>query len=238
MQPEQPAVDVRGLVFTIGKQTVLKEISFCVRRGECFGIFGTRGTGKTSLLHILAGVLRFNAGRVEILGYDAADTDRYKHGIGLVTQERSLFQDLNTSENLDYVGVLKGSPRKQLAQLVDRLELGEYLDRPVKLLEAGAYQRLSLACALLNSPKVLLVDELINDVDIHSRRIIIRELKAFLAEGGSCLWGFSNSEYFAQMDRVGWLEDSKMLIYTAQQAAERWQTRIQALYLPHGETNA
>lgn len=120
-QPEkQPAVEVRDLVYSIGKQTILNKVSFSVLPGECFGIFGTRSTGKTSLLHVLAGVVRFRAGTVRIMGHDIKATDRYKRVIGLVTQERSLFPDLNTGENLDYLAVLKNCPRERLLALVDR----------------------------------------------------------------------------------------------------------------------
>lgn len=105
-------------------------------------------------------------------------------------------------------------------------------------MEAGVYQRLSVACALLNDPAVLLVDELINDVDLYSRRVILRELESFLDAGGCCLWTFSNNEYFPQMDRVGWLENGAMEIYEPAQAAARWRDQVQTLYQPRGENDA
>ncbi|WP_031516702.1 ATP-binding cassette domain-containing protein [Desulfofalx alkaliphila] len=234
----QPIVKVSELVQRIGKKTVLRGASFSVLPGECFGVFGTRATGKSTLLHIVAGLDRFKSGQVEVLGQQVNKGDAYKKELGLVTQERSLFQDLRAGENLDYISVLKDAPRDNILHLVKQLELEQYLNLPVNSLEAGVYQRLALACALLNSPKLLIVDELINDIDVYSRRIIIKELSSFLRAGGTCLWGFSSPEYFSQMSRVGWLEQGIITLYSPAEAEQKWREQVQSIYSIRGEDNA
>lgn len=145
------------------------------------------------MLHVLAGINKFHSGTVEVLGCNASKSDSFKKSMGLVTQERSLFQDLKAAENLDYIAVLKNAARENIPTLVRRFELEKFLSEPVGSLEDGPYKRLSLACALLNSPVLLIVDELTRNIDPHSLYIVLKELAEFLSGGGTCVWGFSDS---------------------------------------------
>jgi len=224
----EPVIRVNNLVQKMGRKTVLKGISFEVLPGECLGVFGTRGTGKTSLLHILAGIDRFTSGQVEILGLNIRKTDKFKRELGLVTQERSLFLDMTVGENLDFIAALKKASRADVREMIERYELNEILSESVTVLDTmGVYQRLSLACAMLNHPKVLIVDEIIKDIDIYSRHLILRKLKQFLAEGGACVCGFSNIASCEHMDRVVWLEGSEMTLYDPECAQAEWNRQEQ-----------
>lgn len=234
----EAVISVKDLVQKIGKKTVLNGLSFEVFSGECFGLFGTRGTGKTSLLHILAGIDRFKSGSVEVLGNDIRKGERFKAHLGLVTQERSLFGDLKVYENLDFIGVLKNADKKNIPPLVERFDLKAFLNDPVSTLEAGVYQRVSMACALLNTPKLLLADQLIDDLDLYSRQVILRELAAFLSGGGACVWGFSRVELCPQMSRMAWLENGKLTCFQPQEFAEQWEGRMKALAAQSGEADA
>lgn len=216
-------VKVQDLVQKIGRKTVLNGLTFEVSEGECFGVFGAGGSGKTILLHILAGIDRFRSGTVEVLDCNVRKSESFKKRLGLVTQERSLFQDLNVAENLDFIATLKNAGRKDIQPLIERFDLECSLTEPVNMLETGMYQRLSLACALLNTPAILIVDDLPGNVDPYSCKIILRELVNFLSGGGTCIWGFSNIELCKQMDRVGWLEDGRMTIYGPQETYELWE---------------
>ncbi len=230
----KPVLTVKNLVQKVGKKTVLEGISFEVRAGERFGLFGVKGAGKTTLLHILAGVDRFRSGSVEVLGYDIRRSGAFKKYTGLVTQEHSLFRDLNTYENLDFIAALKCVDKDSIISVIDRLELREHLKKPVKLLEAGVYQRLSVACALLNDPDLLIADELINDVDIYSRHVIFRELESFTSSGGTCVWGYSDISFCEQMSRVGWLENGQITLYTPVEAIEQWEKQLQTIGCQNG----
>ncbi|MEA4900376.1 ABC transporter ATP-binding protein [Desulfitobacterium sp.] len=220
----EPIIRVDHLVQKMGRKTFLNDLSFEVMPGECFGVFGTRGTGKTTLVHILAGVDRFTSGEVEILGTNIRKSEKYKRDLGLLTQERSLFLDMSVYENLDFIAALKNAPRKNIEEMIERFELRELLKEPITVLDTiGTYQRLALACALVNQPKLLIVDEVIKDIDLYSRRLIIKELKQYLADGGTLVCAFSNIAMSHYMTRVGWLENMKMIIYTSETALAEWK---------------
>lgn len=233
-----PVIRVSGLKQEIGRQKVLDGLSFELFSGECLGLFGPRGAGKTALLHILAGIDRFKAGSVEILGCDAGKSEAYKVQLGLVTQERSLFKDLKAYENLEYIAVLKNAGGEDIPGLISRFELQDVLGEPVSRLKAGVYQRLSLACAFLNSPQILIADDLINDLDPYSQNIILRELNSFTSGGGACVWGFSRIEWCAAVSRVCWLEDGLLSLYSSQEAQELWGNRLRLIEVQSGERDA
>lgn len=220
-----PLIKVEDLKQTVGKQIILNSLSFQISSGECLGLFGARGVGKTTLLHILAGVNRFKSGRVEILGYDIKKNGAHKKQMGLITQKPSLFKDLRAYENLDFIAALKGADQHNIADLVQRFVLHDILREPVNKLDAGVYQRLSMACALLNEPQILIADDLINDIDPFSQSIIRRELNSFLISGGTCIWGFSRIEFCRCTSRVGWLEKGTLTFYTPQEAQTEWDRR-------------
>lgn len=234
----QPVIKVQNLVQQYGDRRVLDNISFTVEAGECFGVFGTRMMGKSTLLHILTGLDRFTSGQVEVLGCLLPKNEAFKKHLGLVTQQPSLFPDLRVGENLDFIAVLKNVPRKNITPLVEQLALTEFLRHPLRNLEAGVYQRLALACALLNQPKLLVVDELINDIDLPSRQLIFNVMKEFLATGGTCVSSFSNVEYLPFMSRVAWLEQGQLTLLTPTQAEEKWSAKLQSILQQSGEQHA
>lgn len=226
----EPIIRVDHLVQKMGRKTFLNDISFEVLPGECFGVFGTHGTGKTSLLHILAGVDRFTSGEVEILGLNIRKSEKYKRDLGLVTQERSLFQDMSVGENLDFIAALKNASRKDIEEQIKRLELEELLNEPITVLDTmGTYQRLALACAMVNRPKLIIADEVIKDIDLYSRSLILKELKQYLANGGTLVCAYSNIAMSHYMTQVGWLENAQMAIYTPETALAEWK-RQEELY--------
>ncbi|MFX4262650.1 ATP-binding cassette domain-containing protein [Pelotomaculum propionicicum] len=233
-----PLVKVTDLKQVISRKNVLDGLSFEVSAGECFGLFGARGAGKTTLLHILAGIDRFISGSVEITGCDIRKSEAFKKQLGLVTQERSLFRDLNVYENLEFISVLKDAGKGDIPDLIKRFELDNILGEPAGTLDAGIYQRLSMACALLNKPRLLIADDLINDIDPYSRRIILKELNSFISAGGACIWSFSRVEFCSLTSRVGWLENGLVALYSPREAEELWDSRIRIIELQSGESDA
>ncbi|OPZ74738.1 MAG: putative ABC transporter ATP-binding protein YbhF [Firmicutes bacterium ADurb.Bin456] len=253
----EPVVRVTDLVQNKDGTKILDGISLEVYRGELFGLFGPRGAGKTALLHILAGIDRFQRGSLEILGCDPRKSEKFKHRLGLVTQEKSLFQDLKAGENLDFLAALKNTGRESCYKVIDQFKLTDYLNLPVTRLSAGVYQRLALACALLNEPELLLADELFPGIDPHSHHIIAVELKKYLAGGGTCIQSFNNMDAFARQDcgsgdescemkgdesgrinRVGWLEQGQLTIYQPCEAAAEWQRRVKSFHGQSGGDHA
>ena len=143
-----------------------------------------------------------------------------------MTEESSLFQDLSTGENLDFLASLKNATKEDIQRVGTACELGDYLKTPVTLLDHGVYQRLAMACALLNRPQLLLLDEPVQDFDLYSRQVILREIKEFLAAGNTCIWASSNPAFLEKMDKVGWLEDGKMTVMQAEEAQEKWEEAL------------
>lgn len=222
------AVRVNHLVQKIGHSPLLNDLSFEVLPGECFGVFGTRGTGKTSLLHILAGVARFKSGEVEILGVNIRRSNLYKQSLGLVTQKRSLFLSMTVAENLDFMAALKNVPRANVLEMIGRFELESSLNEPLMNLDTiGVYQRLAMACALLNQPQLLIVDELIRDIDLYSRSLLLKELQRFQAEGGTVIYSFSHIEMSGIMSKVGWLEEGGLNVFTPEETRAKWHEQVE-----------
>ncbi|MEN6351322.1 MAG: ATP-binding cassette domain-containing protein [Syntrophomonas sp.] len=231
----EKVISICGLVQKVGKNTILNGIDLELYRGECLGIFGLRGTGKTTLLHAAAGVDRIKAGTIEILGQQAGKSQAYKTKMGLVTQAPSLFGDLNVAENLDLFCTIKRVPPERIEKSINRLQLEDYLRETPAGLKVGVYQRLALGCALLNSPEILIIDEIIRDIDLESRRIILEVLDDYLKQGNSCLCGFSNMEYVHYMDRVAWLDDGKIRLYSPDEAESLWQSQYTVVPRNRGE---
>lgn len=234
----KPLIIVEDLVQIISRKVVLDSIRFTVNKGECMGIFGTRGSGKTTLLHILAGIERFHSGSVEVLSCKLPRQQKFKKNMGLVTQKRSLFRDLRTGENFDFIAALKGAGRHDIERVVHELELESYLKEPVSLLDAGVYQRVSLACAMLNSPQLLILDEVIKDIDLYSRHLIVHKMTEFQEQGGTLVCGFSNIEFCGYMDRVGWLEAGKIDLMNPREVEQKWESMLATIHIEKGEADA
>lgn len=239
-EAKDAVIVIKDLVQKIGKRNILDGVDLELYRGECLGVFGYRGCGKTTLLHIAAGVDRFKVGNVEVLGQQVGRRkgQAYKGRIALVTQQPSLFGDLNVVENLEFFCTLKQVPQERMRESILRLQLEDYLKEPLPHLDVGVYQRVALACALLNHPEILIVDEIIRDIDLPSRIIILEVLEEYLAAGNSCLAAFSNIEYVNYMDRVAWLEDGKVNIYTPAEVQKLWQEQQATIPKKRGEEHA
>lgn len=235
---EASVIEVTDLIQRLGRDEILKGLSFQVLPGECFGLFGLRGSYKTNVLHILAGVDRFTSGTVKVLGYDIKKSQKFKKHIGLVTRVKSLFLDLKTWENLDFMANLKSASHANVREVISRLELEESLHQGINQIDPGVYQRLALACALLGSPKILIVDELIKDIDLYSRHVILREMQAFLQQGGTVVCAFSNMEFYKYMSRVAWLENGTIKMFEPESARDHWNDLVHSGAEGQGGTDA
>lgn len=232
---QEPVLQVMELKQAIGQQEILQGINLKLHAGECLGVFGVRAAGKSTLLNILAGIDRFSSGEVEILGCNIQKEQSFKKGIGLITQEKSLFQDLRAGDNLDFIATLKNASLNNMDSILKELDLLDYLREPVNMLEAGVYQRLAMACALLGEPRILIADELINDIDLYSRKLVLQVLQKFIRQGGACIWAFSNMELYHYMYRIAWLEEGLVTIYEPVKAWSKWNEQLQAINIDVGE---
>jgi len=179
-------IDVSGITKRFGAQTVVNSIAMQVRRGEIYGFLGPNGSGKTTFLRMLCGLLKPDAGQGTCLGYDILQqSDEIKKHVGYMTQKFSYYEDLNLEENLDFIARIYQVPNRQQAVSDSLHKLGLHARRKqlAGQLSGGWKQRLALAASLIHTPQLLLLDEPTAGVDPKARRDFWEEIHQLAAEG-------------------------------------------------------
>ena len=180
------AIDVRGINKHFGDKHVVKDLALQVREGEIYGFLGPNGSGKTTSIRMICGLLTPDSGEGTCLGYDVLnDSVEIKKYVGYMTQKFSLWDDLTIAENLDFVARMFGMQQRKKAvdQALDDLGLGARRNQLAGTLSGGWKQRLSLASCLLHNPKLLLLDEPTAGVDPKARRDFWEEIHRLSAAG-------------------------------------------------------
>jgi ABC-2 type transport system ATP-binding protein len=180
------AIDVKGLTKSFGGREVVHDLSMQVKRGSIYGFLGPNGSGKTTTIRILCGLLTPDSGEGTCLGYDIRrDADKIKRQVGYMTQRFSLYQDLSVRENLEFVARLYGlrDARGAARDMTKRLGLSGREGQLAGELSGGWKQRLALGACTLSSPKLLLLDEPTAGVDPKARRDFWNEIHALAADG-------------------------------------------------------
>lgn len=183
-------IDVRGLSKSFGHKTVVKNLDMQVARGEIYGFLGPNGSGKTTFIRMLCGLLRPDSGRGACLGYDIRkEAKRIKPLVGYMSQRFSLYEDLTVRENLDFMARIYGvRDRKRSADAsIDRVGIGDFVNQLAGSLSGGWKQRLSLAACILHEPKLLLLDEPTAGVDPGARRDFWDQVHELASEGITAL---------------------------------------------------
>jgi ABC-2 type transport system ATP-binding protein len=211
-----PAIIVSSLCKHFGEVRAVDSLSFEVQAGEIFGLVGPDGAGKTTSLRMLAGVMSVDSGAVQVAGCDVVrDPESAKFQLSYMSQRFGLYEDLTVDENLRFYADLYGVVRKQRAQRSQELlmaaGLSDFRSRLAGNLSGGMKQKLGLVCALIHTPKVILLDEPTNGVDPVSRRDFWRILYSLLAEGVAILASTSYLDEAERCHRVGLLYQGRML---------------------------
>ena len=183
-------IDVHNLNKRFGDKHVVRDFSLQVGRGEIFGFLGPNGSGKTTSIRMLCGLLTPDSGSGTCLGYDIIrETASIKREVGYMTQRFSLWEDLTIRENLDFVARMYGMPdRKQaVSRSIGELGLGTRQNQLAGTLSGGWKQRLALAACMIHDSKLLLLDEPTAGVDPKARRDFWEEIHALAATGISVL---------------------------------------------------
>ena len=181
-----PAIDVRGVTKRFGSKTVVNGIDLEVNAGEIYGFLGPNGSGKTTFIRMLCGLLTPDGGSGTCLGFDfLKDQARIKRQVGYMTQKFSFYEDLSIRENLDFVARVYDidDRRSAVDRSLDQLGLRDRSRQLAGELSGGWKQRLALAACLIHKPRVLLLDEPTAGVDPKARRTFWDEIHRLSSEG-------------------------------------------------------
>ncbi|PWR19400.1 ABC transporter ATP-binding protein [Zavarzinia aquatilis] len=184
------AIDVAGLVKSFGGRRVVDDVSVRVARGEIMGFLGPNGSGKTTTIRMLCGLLKPDAGEGSCLGFDVLrQSEEIRRHVGYMTQKFSFYEDLTIAENLDFVARIfhLSDRRRRVQQTLDRLGLANRRHQLAGSLSGGWKQRLALAACIMHEPKLLLLDEPTAGVDPKARRDFWDEIHLLAAEGMTVL---------------------------------------------------
>jgi ABC-2 type transport system ATP-binding protein len=219
------AVSVRGLTRRFGDLTAVDTLTFDVPAGSLFGLVGPDGAGKTTTLRMLAGVLRPSAGDAEVLGTSVArDPEAVKRHAAYMAQRFGLYTDLTVRENIDFYADLYQVPKAERPARLERLyrfsSLGPFEDRRAGQLSGGMKQKLSLCCALIHQPEVLLLDEPTFGVDPISRRDLWLILHEMVAAGVTVVVSTAYMDEAERCDQVALLDRGKVVALDTPEALQ------------------
>jgi len=217
MGPVEPLLACSGLRRTFGDRVAVEGITFHIDPGETYGLLGPNGSGKTTTISMVAGILRPDAGEVRVAGrpLTTGSTDT-KAAIGLVPQEIALYEDLSAVENLKFFGRLQGLGGRPLAARIERvLDLVGLADRAkdrVSDYSGGMKRRANIAVGLLHEPRLLILDEPTVGVDPQSRNQILTSIETLGGEGLSVLYTTHYMEEPERLcDRIGILDHGVLI---------------------------
>ena len=186
----RPAIDVSGITKSFGGKVVVNNLSLRVEQGEIYGFLGPNGSGKTTFIRMLCGLLKPDSGSGQCLGMDVIrDASLIKTRVGYMAQKFSLYGDLSVRENLDFMARVYGVPDRKAAvsRSIERMSLGRYADQLAQTLSGGWKQRLALAASLIHGPELLLLDEPTAGVDPKARRDFWDEVHELAGQGLTAL---------------------------------------------------
>jgi daunorubicin resistance ABC transporter ATP-binding subunit len=198
------AILVEGLTKRFGSVVALDGIDFGVPPGTVFGLLGPNGAGKTTAVRILTTIIPPDGGRAEVLGHDVVrEAWAVRYRIGLAGQNAAVDPNLTGRENLRLIGRLAHLPRELIlpraAELLERFELADAADRPVRTYSGGMRRRLDVSAALVQRPQVLFLDEPTTGLDLHSRNELWEMIRELVADGTTVLL---TTQYLEEADRL------------------------------------
>jgi ABC-2 type transport system ATP-binding protein len=190
VQNGELVIDAQGLTKKFGDKTVVKGVDLQVRRGQIHGFLGPNGSGKTTFIRMLCGLLTPDGGSGTCLGFDvASEADKIKPHVGYMPQRFSLYTDLTVMENLKFIARLYGlkNHKTRVKETVERMGLEQYQNHLAGELSGGWKQRLALAASILPDPQLLLLDEPTAGVDPAARRDFWQHIHEMAADGMTAL---------------------------------------------------
>ncbi|MEC9343223.1 MAG: ABC transporter ATP-binding protein [Pseudomonadota bacterium] len=210
----EPVIQVTGLTKRFGSKTVVDRASLTVRQGEIVGFLGPNGSGKTTTIRMICGLLTPDEGSGTVLGFDVlSESLSIKNEVGYMTQRFSFYEDLSIAENLTFVARLyRLSPvAEHVDRTLERLGLATRRNQLAGTLSGGWKQRLALAACIMHSPKLLLLDEPTAGVDPKARREFWDEIHLLAAEGLTVLVSTHYMDEAERCHRINYISYGKMI---------------------------
>ena len=207
-------IDVEGLTKRYGERTVVDNLSMQVQRGEIYGFLGPNGSGKTTSIRMMCGLLTPDGGSGRTLGHDIVrDAAAIKAQVGYMTQRFGLYEDLSLRENLEFVARIYGMDRigHRVSQTLERLGLTQRQHQLAGSLSGGWKQRLALAACMLHQPRLLLLDEPTAGVDPKARRDFWEEIHTLAADGMTVLVSTHYMDEAERCHRLGYIAYGRLL---------------------------
>jgi ABC-2 type transport system ATP-binding protein len=201
-----PVVETKQLVKQFDKLRVINNLDMTIQAGETFGLIGPNGSGKTTLIRMLVGLLRPTSGSIRVLG-ERLPNSRVAEKIGYMTQSSALYLDLTARENLRFFATIYGlygkKQEKRINEMLERVELADRANDVVNKFSGGMRQRLSLACALVHSPRLALLDEPTVGVDPGLRRSFWEYFHQLNQDGVTIIVSTHHLDEAARCTRLG-----------------------------------
>jgi ABC-2 type transport system ATP-binding protein len=213
-----PAIEVQGLTKCFGDFCAVDHVSFSVRQGEVIGYLGPNGSGKTTTIRMLCGLLTPSEGSAQVMGFDVArDPERVKANIGYMSQKFGLYDDLTVQENLEfYAGVYEiplAEEKSRIKEVIRMAGLETHANSFTGDLSGGWRQRLALGCAVLHRPPLMFLDEPTSGVDPVARREFWDLIYQLAAQGTTIFVTTHYMDEAEHCNRVGFMYRGKLLAF-------------------------
>jgi|ERR1700674_2584701 ABC-2 type transport system ATP-binding protein len=215
LPPAACVIDVHGLNKHFGEKHVVRDLTMQVKRGEIFGFLGPNGSGKTTSIRMMCGLLTPDSGEGRCLGFDIIrESAEVKRRVGYMTQRFSLWEDLSIRENLDFIARLYGMSKRREAvdNCLKNLGLASRDKQLAGTLSGGWKQRLALAACMLHEPELLLLDEPTAGVDPKARRDFWQEIHQLAARGISVLVSTHYMDEAERCHKLAYIAYGKLLV--------------------------
>jgi ABC-2 type transport system ATP-binding protein len=209
----KPVISVHDLTYRFGDFVAVDHVDFDIEPGQVTGYLGPNGSGKTTTIRMLLGILHPSEGTAHVLGFDAArESEQVRARTGYMSQKFALYDELTARENLTFYAQVYGvQDQKRTEELLDQLGLTSMAKQQVRTLSAGWRQRLSLAVAIVHHPQLLLLDEPTSGVDPSARRAFWELIYALAEEGINILVTTHYMDEAEYCNQVGILNEGKLL---------------------------
>ena len=221
---------IQNLTKIYGKNTVLDHVNMNIPKGKVYGLIGPNGAGKSTIMKILTGLINKTSGSIIFEGREWSRRDLQK--IGSIIEEPPLYKNLNAYDNMKVVTTMLGVPDNVILPLLEKVGLGKIDRRPVKQFSLGMKQRLGIAISLINSPKLLILDEPTNGLDPNGIQELREIIESFKAEGMTIMISshiLSEVEHLS--DYIGFIYEGKIVLEKKYDGSENLEKLFNNLIL-------